>query len=157
MGDASLWWIMVGITVVLELATGTFFLLMLASGMAVAALAAHAGASTNTQMVIAALVDSVAIVAWYVIRKNRPQSQLAQTNPDVNMDIGEIIHIDAWPSNGTATVKYRGANWAVINMPGQARQSGEHRIVEIVGSRLIVQNVETNIEKNVEKLNKESS
>lgn len=153
MSEASLWWIMVGITVGLELATGTFFLLMLASGMAVAALSAHAGASGNTQMLIAGLVDSVAILVWYIVRQYRPQSQSAQSNPDVNMDIGAIVQIDTWQPNGTATVKYRGAHWTAAHIPGQTSQSGEHQIVEIIGSRLIVQKVETNIET----LNKESS
>ena len=39
----SLWWLTVGALVAAELATGTFYLLMLALGAAAGAMAAHAG------------------------------------------------------------------------------------------------------------------
>ena len=39
------WWLAAGVLVVAELATGTFYLLMLALGLAAGALAAHAGAN----------------------------------------------------------------------------------------------------------------
>ena len=55
MSSATLWWVMFGVTVGLELVTGTFVLLMLASGMAVAALLAQAGVSFSMQMLAAAL------------------------------------------------------------------------------------------------------
>ena len=141
MSSATLWWVMFGITVGLELATGTFVLLMLASGMAVAAVLAHWGASFSIQMLAAGIVDAVAVLGWYVIRKSRPQPPSAQANRDVNMDIGEIVQVDGWQPNKTTTVKYRGSQWVAANVPGQALETGEHRIVEIVGNRLIVQKI----------------
>lgn len=141
MSSATLWWVMFGITVGLELATGTFVLLMLASGMAVAALLAHWGASFSMQMLAAGVVDAVAVLGWYVIRKSHPQPPSAQANRDVNMDIGEIVQVDGWQPNKTTTVKYRGSQWIVASVPGQALETGEHRIVEIVGNRLIVEKI----------------
>ena len=42
---STVWWVVAGVLVAVELATGTFYLLMLALGAAAAALAAHAGRS----------------------------------------------------------------------------------------------------------------
>ncbi len=141
MSSATLWWILFGITVGLELATGTFVLLMLSSGMAVAAFLAHSGASFNTQMLAAAVVNSVAVLGWYAFHKLRPQPPAAQANRDVNMDIGEIVQVESWDIHKTTTVKYRGSRWVAAGVPGKALETGEHRIVEIIGNRLIVQKV----------------
>ena len=62
MAYSTWWWIVTGVLVALELTTGTFYLLMLAIGGVSGALAAHAGASFATQMVVAALVGGVAVV-----------------------------------------------------------------------------------------------
>ena len=44
MADSTLWWLLAGAAVAVELLTGTFYLLMLGIGVAAGALAAHAGA-----------------------------------------------------------------------------------------------------------------
>ena len=41
MAESTIWWLMAGSAVAVELVTGTFYLLMLAIGLASAALAAH--------------------------------------------------------------------------------------------------------------------
>src|SRR6478735_7202301 len=56
MADSSLWWLLAGAAVAVELVTGTFYLLMLAIGLAAAALAAHSGAGLTTQLVAAAAI-----------------------------------------------------------------------------------------------------
>jgi hypothetical protein len=38
-------------------------------------------------------------------------------------------------------VRYRGAQWTVVPRPGAAPATGEHRVVEVVGSRLIVDKI----------------
>mgnify|MGYP006147005675 CR=1 FL=1 len=58
MADSTLWWLLAGAVVALELFTGTFYLLMLALGMAAGALAAHAGAGLAVQLVVAAGVGA---------------------------------------------------------------------------------------------------
>jgi membrane protein implicated in regulation of membrane protease activity len=58
----------------------------------------------------------------------------------VNLDIGESVHVDAWNPDGTATVRYRGAQWTVILRAGRP-STGEHRVVEVIGSRLVVDKV----------------
>ena len=53
---ATFWWVLAGVAVAAELATGTFYLLMIALGLVGAALAAHLGLSVTLQVVTAAVV-----------------------------------------------------------------------------------------------------
>src|SRR5688500_16392511 len=61
MAEPTVWWLLAGAAVAVELATGTFYLLMLALGMAAAAIAAHLGASIPLQLVTAAVVGGGAV------------------------------------------------------------------------------------------------
>ena len=61
---ATIWWILAGVSVALELATGTFYLLLLALGFAAGAVGAHLGLGTTAQIVVAAVVGSGATALW---------------------------------------------------------------------------------------------
>ena len=139
MAESTIWWLLTGVAVGIELVTGTFYLLMVGVGLAAAALSAHAGMSFTVQMVIAALVGAGAVLAWRAYRQAQPKDVSANANRDVNLDIGETVHVENWSPDGTASVRYRGAKWAVACVSGETLQAGPHRVVEVVGSRLIVQ------------------
>jgi membrane protein implicated in regulation of membrane protease activity len=141
MTDSTLWWLMTGIAIAVELLTGTFYLLMLAIGLAAAALAAHAGASSSVQLIVAGVVGGSTVGGWHLVRSRRVADAPAEANRDVNLDIGEIVHVDSWNDDGTATVKYRGANWTVLSLPGAIRSTGAHKVREVEGSRLIVEKI----------------
>jgi hypothetical protein len=38
-------------------------------------------------------------------------------------------------------VKYRGANWTVVPVPGNVQTTGPHRVREVIGSRLVVEKI----------------
>lgn len=138
MTEATLWWVLTGIAVGVEMLTGTFYLLMFACGLASAALAAHAGASLTLQILVAALVGGAATLGWRAYKKSQPTPP-ATANHDVNLDIGETVHVDRWEEDATAGVKYRGAHWTVALADGEGTpEPGSFRIVEMIGSRLIV-------------------
>lgn len=141
MGDSTLWWLLAGVAVAAELVTGTFYLLMLAIGLAAGALAAHAGAGLAGQLLAAAVVGGGAVTGWRLLRGRRPAGPPPAANPDVNLDIGETVRVDAWDADGTAQVRYRGAQWTVAHLPGLAPAPGLHRVREVVGSRLIVEKI----------------
>jgi membrane protein implicated in regulation of membrane protease activity len=134
---ATLWWIAAGLLVAAELATGTFYLLMLALGAAAGALAAHAGAATTAQVVAAALVGGLATGAWHWRRSRLPVAPAAG-NRDVNLDIGERVFVPAWDSDGNARVHYRGAAWSARHEGPEAPLAGEHVIVAVDGNRLVL-------------------
>jgi membrane protein implicated in regulation of membrane protease activity len=139
MAESTLWWLATGGLVAVELLTGTFYLLMLAIGFAFAALAAHLGGSQTQQILVAALVGGSAVVAWHLRRLRRHhQEPTAQANANVNLDIGEIVQIESWNTDGTADVHYRGARWTAIHRTGVTPGVGAHRVAELVGNRLLV-------------------
>ena len=141
MANSTVWWLIAGGAVVLELLSGTVYLLLLSAGFAAAALAAHAGAGLAAQLVAAAVVGVGAMLVWYAIRRQRPAQPPAQANRDVNLDVGETVNVEAWNPDGTATVRYRGAQWTVVQRGGATPSTGPHRVTEVVGSRLVVDKI----------------
>jgi membrane protein implicated in regulation of membrane protease activity len=138
MAESTIWWLLAGTAIGIELVTGTFYLLMLSVGLGAAAIAAHAGASFTVQIVVAASVGAGTVLAWRRYKQSTPSSPPASSNSDVNLDIGGTVHVDTWDANGSANVKYRGANWEVLSASMGPLTAGTHQIVEVVGSRLVV-------------------
>ena len=141
MAQSTIWWLCTGAAVALELVTGTFYLLMMALGLAAAALAAHLGAGTVVQLLVAAVVGGGAVAGWHLRQLRRPTAPPASANRDVNLDIGETVQVDAWNPDGTATVHYRGANWTVLHRSGNPPSAGAHRVAQVIGSRLLVDKI----------------
>ena len=141
MANSTVWWLIAGVAIVVELLSGTVYLLLLAAGFAAAAIAAHLGFGTVTQLIAASVIGVGAVLTWYSIQRKRPPAPPTGTNRDVNLDIGETVHVDAWNADGTATVRYRGAQWTVVQRAGRTPSTGEHHVVEVIGSRLVVDKV----------------
>ena len=140
MTDASLWWVAAGALVATELLTGSFYLLMLALGLAAGAVAAHAGLAAAAQVVIAGLVGGASTLAWHFKRPHATATPHAGSNRDVNLDVGETVQVQGWQDDGNTMVKYRGASWsAVAARPDSSREAGPHRIVEVRGSQLVIE------------------
>jgi membrane protein implicated in regulation of membrane protease activity len=138
-GAATGWWIVAGVLVASELATGTFYLLMLALGAAAAALAAHLGVTFNGQLLASALIGGGAVAAWHFMRSKQPAAAPASANRDVNLDIGETVQVTEWNADGTAQVSYRGANWAARFAGHGAPKPGAHVIHAVEGNRLLLE------------------
>lgn len=134
----TLWWLATGALVAAELATGTFYLLMVALGCAAGAVAAHAGFSNTTQIVTAALLGLVATAAWHLYRARQPRALPAQSNRDVNLDIGSPVRVEQWQADGSARVQYRGSAWSARFAGSGTPMPGEHVIVAVQGSELRV-------------------
>lgn len=130
-GDALPWWILTALLVVAELATGTFFLLMLALGAVAAALAAHLGVGFSAQLIAAALAGGGGVALWHHRRKRQPASPHVQENPDALLDIGSRVRVEAWQENGTARITYRGSSWGARWVGAGMPQTGELTIRRI--------------------------
>lgn len=138
MADSTVWWLLAGTAVAVELVTGTFYLLMLAIGLSAGALVAHTGAGPVPQLLAAAVVGGSSVVGWYFVKKRQPQAPSIRADRNVNLDVGETVHVERWNPDGTATVRYRGATWTAIHREGEIPVAGPHRVAELVGSRLLV-------------------
>jgi len=139
MADSTLWWLLAGAAVAVELLTGTFYLLMFAIGLAAAAIAAHAGASTATQLVVGAVIGGGAVAGWHMLR--RRGSGPAAPGNNLDFDAGERVHVDAWSVDNTTTVRYRGSTWTAVPAEGTPQGTGAHRVRNVDGSRLVVEKI----------------
>ena len=135
---ATFWWVAAGIAVAAELGTGTFYLLMIALGLAAAAVAAQVGVDVTAQLTVAALVGGGATVAWHLTRARRRSDEPAATNRDVNLDIGDRVHVDRWTDERTARVRHRGTEWTARLAPGAEARGGEHIVSAVEGNWLIL-------------------
>lgn len=136
---STLWWVVAGALVALELATGTFYLLMLALGAGAGALAAHAGVGSTAQVAVAALVGLLTTASWHYKRSQRPSAAPPEANRDLQMDIGQLVNVTTWADDGSARVSYRGASWQVRYAGAAAAPSpGNFTIVAVDGNTLRV-------------------
>lgn len=137
----AIWFELAGLAIAVELFFGTFYLLMIAIGLVAGGVVALCGGTPEWQLLAAALVGIVA-VTW--LRRSRfgQRTRLEPTsNPDINADIGQTIHVEHWYQSDQlhiARARYRGAEWDVELAAGSPVQSGNFIIREVRGSRLIV-------------------
>ena len=120
--DSALAWLVAGIVlIVVELVSGTFYLLVLGVAAVVAAGVAYAGGGFLTQVIVAGLI-AVAGVLWIRGRKR------AMTTPAMPpLDVGQPVTLDSWINRDDrlARVKYRDALWDAI-VEGEVRgETGE--------------------------------
>jgi membrane protein implicated in regulation of membrane protease activity len=135
---ATMWWVLAGILVAVELAIGTFYLLMIALGLAAAAVAAHLGMPLPGQIATAAVIGGGATALWHWRRYRNPRSAPASSNRDVNLDIGAHVQVDEWAADRTTRVSYRGAGWPARLAPGATPTAGQHEVVAVEGNWLVL-------------------
>lgn len=146
MSDWMIWLSLAAILVILELSTGTFYLLMIGIGMGAGAIAAWFDHTVSLQLLVAAVIG---VAATAILRTSGWGSRRrvdASRDPNVHMDVGQTLHVDTWfDRDGIATARadYRGAQWDVELVPGEAARPGAFVIREIRGSRLVVSSNKT--------------
>ncbi len=140
---ATWWWLAAGVAVAAELATGTFYLLMVAFGLCAGALAAHLGFGNTAQVVTVAVVGGGATALWYLKRTRNPASVAARENRDVNIDIGEQVRVDGWTPDRTAKVVYRGSTWIAHLAPDADAGPGLHQVSGVEGNWLVLSPVKS--------------
>jgi membrane protein implicated in regulation of membrane protease activity len=134
-------WIWFGLAVLAligEVATGTFYLLLVATGLAAGGLAAVGGIGVEGQL---AICGGVVVAGLLILRATgvlKKREVDAGSNADVNLDIGQIVTVGDWAGGRSARVWYRGASWDVMLAPDCDPVAGEHVITEMRGSQLIV-------------------
>jgi len=133
---STLWWVAAGVLVAAELATGTFYLLMLALGCAAGALAAHLGLGSVAQIGVAAAGGAGGTAIWHYRRASAPRSAPAERNRDANLDIGSRVFVSEWGADRCTRVQYRGASWSARLAPGAPAAAGAHVIVAVHGNQL---------------------
>ena len=113
--EMYLWWAVTGIVlIIVEMLTGTFYLLVLGIAALAAAAAAYGGFSLWVQAVVMA---AVAVIGVILVKRFRGA---ALPGASQSLDIGQSVMLDTWISeaDGLARVTYRNAQW-------EARVTGE--------------------------------
>ncbi len=106
--EMYLLWAVTGIVlIIIEMLTGTFYLLVLGIAALAAAAAAYLGQSFWVQAVTVAAVSVLGVI---LIKRFRGKDQPASVQ---GLDIGQAVTLEAWISepDGLARVKYRNAQW----------------------------------------------
>jgi membrane protein implicated in regulation of membrane protease activity len=135
------WLIAAGLVVIFELFSGTFYLLMIALGLLAGALAALLFGSYALQFIVAAVVGVVATATLHKSKYGWRKNDSVTKNPNVNIDIGQAIHVADWQEQSTAVftsrTSYRGAQWDV-ELHHSAPYAGNFVIEDVQGNRLIL-------------------
>lgn len=130
----TFWLILALILAGLEMLSGTFYLLAISVGMACGALAAWIGLSLPTQMIIAAIVGIIAVIALHRWRRTR----LPPAEPSAAMEFGQRVKILDWQDERHARVQYRGSQWDAELAPHAKGGHADYFIVAIRGATLII-------------------
>lgn len=147
MTDWMIWFAVASVLIILEMASGTFYLLMIGAGAAAGGIVALAGGNGSWQCIVAAAVAAIATFALRRSRFGRPSNINSARDSGINLDIGQTIEVAEWrkvagaPSQ--ARVMYRGALWDVELASGGSAVPGVFRIQEVRGNHLILINNET--------------
>ena len=101
-------WLLAGFgLVIIELLTGTFYLLMLGVACFGGAIVAYAGRGFETQIIVAAILAAAGCYGVHIYRAKNSKEQMA------SVDAGQPANFENWvdEGGGLARVRYRGASW----------------------------------------------
>jgi membrane protein implicated in regulation of membrane protease activity len=129
-------WFIVGVAlVIVELLTGTMFLLVLGVAAVTAALAAYTGLSFAVQVAVFAVAAAVMLV---LVQRRRRGEPGAAAPP---LEIGQPVNFEGWIDRDRrlARVRFRGTLWNADVAGDCAGESGEVLYVKAVnGSTLVI-------------------
>lgn len=128
-----LWFAAAGGLIAVELMTGTFYLLMIAAGAAMAALIALGGADMVAQF-IGATVVSVAGCAYLRMRGVGSKQNGEKTN--IAFDAGHAVEVIERRADGSLRVNYRGTQWDAALEAGAG--DGPYVIRQTRGNQLVL-------------------
>lgn len=132
-----LWFGAAAMFVLLEMITGTFYLLLIALGLTASGAATYFGAPLAVQIICGMVVSLAGLAAVYHYRKSKGY-KATQSDANINPDIGKRVTVLAWNDNGTAQVFYRGANWSAEIAKNEVMLPGEHTIYAVHGLVLVL-------------------
>lgn len=140
-------WVWFGLAVmalIAELLSGTFYMLLVAFGLAASGIVAYFGFSLAAQVATCSIIGLAGLV---ILKKTgvllKKWHLKATSDSNVNLDIGQTVEVKSWTDNRTATVYYRGAQWQVKLDPSisEAPSPGQYVIVDLQSVTLILKPV----------------
>lgn len=133
MENYSYWLLLALVLLGLEMATGTFYLLMLSIAMAVGGLAAMLALSVVWQLIFCAF----AVISGTLLLRRWKKGQVNEV-AGASLDVGQQVEVLTWHENGSARVMYRGAEWDALPESADMSREGTFYIKTLRGSSLIL-------------------
>lgn len=127
------WFLLSLILLALEIASGTFYMLVLSVAMVVGGTAALLGLGEPLQLVCSGLAGVIGILLLRRWKAARPAEAAGS-----NLDIGQPVQVVTWHEDGTARVHYRGAEWDAELETADTPRDGVLYIQAMHSSRLIL-------------------
>lgn len=131
----AVWWILAAVLVGVELASGTFYLLVYGVAAAAAGVAAWLGAGMVVQLLTAAAIGAVGTLALRRWKRSTDRPEFSAQD----MDIGKTVQIEFWQGD-RGQVKYRGAVWDAEAEPAGVDSTRPLIIRAIKGNTLVLGN-----------------
>ena len=122
MQDYLIWTILGFVLVIVELMTGTFYLLVLGVGALFAAAAAWLGAPFLVQVAVAGVITSV---GTWLVQKWHAKHHKGDDQSNA-IDVGQTVTVVKWINQpeGMLRVNYRGTEWDARIKPGDLAAAG---------------------------------
>lgn len=132
--EIYIYWFLIALVLVgLEMATGTFYLLMIAIAMAAGGLVALLGATLRWQLMVSALM----VIAGTIVLRRWKSGQVEEV-VSASLDIGQPVRVIKWNDNGSARVLYRGAEWDAEPESADTPREETLYIAAVRGSGLVL-------------------
>ncbi len=127
------WFLLAFGLLALEMATGTFYILIVSIAAGLGGIAALLGLNLPLQITLSAVAS---IIGTVMLRRMRGTATGKMTSQ--SLDIGQSVQVISWREDGVARVHYRGTEWdAELESPSLPRD-GVLYIKAIQGSKLIL-------------------
>ena len=127
------WFVLAFGLLALEMATGTFYMLMLAAALTVGGVAALLGLGQPMQITLTALAGIIGTVILRRMKSTHPADAAS-----LSLDTGQPVQLIAWREDGSARVHYRGAEWDAEPESADMPHEGSLYIKAIRGSKLVL-------------------
>ncbi len=137
-------WVWFGLAVVAliaELLSGTFYMMLVALGLAASGVVAYFGFGLAAQIATCSIIGVAGLVILKKTGVLLKKGHLKATSDiNVNLDIGQHVEVKSWTNNRTSSVFYRGAQWQVKLDPSisETPLPGQYVIVDIQSVTLIL-------------------
>lgn len=131
------WWCLAVFCVVVELYSGTLYLLALAVILAVIGLASYFALPILLQVIFGIIATALMLPLLRYRHNQSVEKNSTTINHLQHMDIGNLVIVEAWQAPKTY-VMYRGCQWRAVCKDTEP-QIGEHKIIAIDKNQLHLQ------------------
>ncbi|MEF2914462.1 MAG: NfeD family protein [Succinivibrio sp.] len=131
-----IWLIIALVLLGTEMMLASVYLIAFLLGALTASALAFFGSPLTIQCTLGAIVIIAGVICAYFYRKKI--ALLNNKSSLDNIDEDQIVFVDNVLEDGTAKVKYRGAQWTAYKADGAPITKGQHKIEKIDGTRLVL-------------------